>query len=168
MAGKKISELDTLSRDLDRLSAFEVVVDGVNYQTELGQITDYVRWGDSIILPVGDETTPIVSATGVFTFRMPYAFYITSVRASLTTAQASGSIFTVDINRNGVSILSPELTIDNTEKSSTTALVSAVVVQAVLDDENTITIDVDQIGDGTATGLKIYLIGYRYSYRDPD
>ena len=47
---------------------------------------------------------------------MPYAMTLTSVRASLNTAQTSGSIFTVDINESGSSVLSTKLTIDNTEK----------------------------------------------------
>ena len=41
---------------------------------------------------------------------------LTSVRASLSTAQTIGSIFTVDINESGSSVLSTKLTIDNTEK----------------------------------------------------
>jgi hypothetical protein len=86
---------------------------------------------------------------------------LTSVRASLTTAQASGSIFTVDINESGASILSTKLTIDNTEKTSVTAATPAVISDTALADDAEITIDIDQIGNGTATGLKITLIGTR-------
>jgi hypothetical protein len=92
---------------------------------------------------------------------MPYAMTVTAVRASLTTAQASGSIFTVDINESGTSILSTKLTIDNTEKTSTTAATPAVISDTALTDDAEITIDIDQVGDGTATGLKITLIGTR-------
>lgn len=108
-----------------------------------------------------DETTAITAGTGKVTFRMPHAMTLTSVRASLTTAQASGNIFTVDINEGGVSILSTKLTIDNTEKTSTTAVTAPVISDTALADDAEITIDVDQIGDGTATGLKVTLIGYR-------
>jgi hypothetical protein len=90
---------------------------------------------------------------------MPRAVTLTSVRASLTTAQASGSIFTVDINEGGTSILSTKLTIDNTEKTSTTAATPPVISDAALADDAEMTIDIDQIGNGTATGLKVYLIG---------
>ena len=45
------------------------------------------------------------SRNGKITFRMPYAMTLTSVRASLKTAQTSGSIFTVDINESGSSVL---------------------------------------------------------------
>lgn len=112
-----------------------------------------------IPIAVGDETTAITAGNGKVTFRMPCAMTVTAVRASLTTAQASGSIFTVDINEAGVSILSTKLTIDNTEKTSTTAATPPVISDAALADDAEITIDVDQIGASGAAGLKVYLIG---------
>jgi hypothetical protein len=114
-----------------------------------------------IQLAASDETTALTAGTAKVTFRMPYAMTVTAVRASLTTAQASGSIFTVDINESGASILSTKLTIDNTEKTSTTAATPAVISDTALADDAEITIDIDQIGNGTATGLKITLIGTR-------
>lgn len=106
-----------------------------------------------------DETTALAAGTAKVTFRMPRAMTLTAVRASLTTAQASGSIFTVDINESGVSILSTKITIDNTEKTSTTAATPPVISDANLADDAEITVDIDQIGNGSATGLKIWLIG---------
>jgi hypothetical protein len=114
---------------------------------------------ESIVVAASDETTALTAGTGKVTFRMPYAFTVTAVRASLTTAQTSGSIFTVDINEAGTSILSTKLTIDNTEKTSTTAATAAVVSDTALADDAEITVDIDQIGDGTAKGLKVMLIG---------
>lgn len=108
-----------------------------------------------------DETTALTAGTAKVTFRMPFAMTVTSVRASLTTAQASGSIFTVDINEAGTTIISTKLTIDNTELTSTTAATPAVISDSALADDASITIDIDQIGDGTAKGLKIWLIGTR-------
>jgi integrin beta 8 len=115
---------------------------------------------ESIIIAVGDETTALSTGTAKVTFRMPYAFTLTAVRASLTTAQSSGSIVTVDINEGGSSILSTKLTIDNSEKTSTTANNSPVISDASLADDAEITIDVDQVGVGGA-GLKVVLIGSR-------
>ncbi len=115
----------------------------------------------SIIIAASDETTALTTGSAKVTFRMPYAFTLTAVRASLTTAQTSGSIFTVDINDGGTTILSTKLTIDNTEKTSTTAATPAVISDTALADDAEITIDIDQIGDGTAKGLKITLIGTR-------
>jgi hypothetical protein len=119
------------------------------------------RLPTEIQLAASDETTALTAGTAKVTFRMPYAMTVTAVRASLTTAQASGSIFTVDINEGGASILSTKLTIDNTEKTSTTAATAAVISDSALADDAEITIDIDQIGDGTATGLKITIIGTR-------
>ncbi len=112
-----------------------------------------------IVLDVGDETTAITTGVAKKTFRMPHAMTVTAVRASLSTAQASGSILTVDINDGGTTILSTKLTIDNTEKTSTTAATAPVISDTALADDAEITINVDQIGDGTAAGLKVYLIG---------
>lgn len=108
-----------------------------------------------------DETTALTTGTAKVTFRTPTAFTLTEVRASLTTAQASGSIFTVDINQNGSSVLSTEITIDNTETTSVTATTPAVISTSAISDDAEITVDIDQIGDGTAKGLKITLIGTR-------
>jgi hypothetical protein len=114
-----------------------------------------------IRVAASDETTALTTGTAKVTFRMPYAMTVTSVRASLSTAQASGSIFTVDINEGGTTILSTKLTIDNTEKTSTTAATPAVVSDSALADDAEITIDIDQIGNGTAKGLKVTIIGTR-------
>lgn len=108
-----------------------------------------------------DETTDITAGAAKVTFRMPYAMTLTAVRASLTTAQATGSIFTVDINESGSSILSTKLTIDNTERTSTTAATPAAISDSSLADDAEITIDVDQIGATGARGLKVWLIGRR-------
>lgn len=113
-----------------------------------------------IEVAASDETTAIAAGTGKITFRLPYAFTLTEVRASLTTAQTSGNVFTVDINQAGSSVLSTKLTIDNGEKTSTTAATPAEISDADLADDAEITVDVDQIGDGTAKGLKVTLIGY--------
>lgn len=119
--------------------------------------------GSTQCIPIAcsDEVTALTAGTAKVTFRMPYAFTLTKVRASLTTAQSSGSIFTVDVNEYGTSILSTKITIDNTEKTSTTAAAQPVIADANLSDDSEITIDIDQIGNGTATGLKVYLIGVK-------
>lgn len=113
-----------------------------------------------LILSCSDETTALTAGTSKLTFRMPYLFLLSGVRASLNVAQASGSIFTVDVNAGGVSILSTKLTIDNTEKTSVTAAIQSVIVPGTIPDDTEITVDIDQLGDGTAAGLKLTLIGY--------
>lgn len=117
--------------------------------------------GDVIQAAVSDETTALTTGTSKITFRAPYAMYVTDVRASLSTAQTSGTILTVDINEAGSTIISTKLTIDNTEKTSTTAVAAPVISDAFIADDAEITVDIDQIGDGTAKGLKITIIGMR-------
>jgi hypothetical protein len=124
-------------------------------------VTNWVNLPTSEVISASDETTALTTGTAKVTFRMPYAMTVTAVRASLTTAQTSGNILTVDINEGGNSILSTKLTIENTEKTSTTATTPAVISDGALADDAEITIDIDQIGDGTATGLKVTLIGTR-------
>ncbi|RWB66584.1 hypothetical protein [Mesorhizobium sp.] len=118
----------------------------------------YANWEQMIA--ASDETTALTTGTKV-TFRMPRAITLTGVRASLTTAQATGSIFTVDIKKNGTTVLSTLLTIDNTEKTSVTAATAAVISVSSLADDDEITIVITQIGDGTAKGLKVTLYGTR-------
>lgn len=114
-----------------------------------------------IQVAASDENTALTTGTAKVTFRSPAKFTVTGVRASLTTAQTSGNIFTVDINKNGTSILGTKLTIDNTEKTSVTAATPATIVTTNIEDDSELTIDIDQIGDSTAKGLKITLIGTR-------
>lgn len=116
---------------------------------------------ESIIIAASDETSAITAATNKVKFRMSYAFTVSAVRASLSTAQSSGSIFTVDINESGTTILSTKLTIDNNETTSTTAATAAVISDTALADNAEISVDVDQIGNGTAKGLKVVIVGTR-------
>lgn len=113
-----------------------------------------------IQLDIGDETTAITTGTPKYTFRMFNDFVVSEVRASLSTAQSSGSIFTVDVKQNGSSIFSTLLTVDNTEKTSVTAATQHVLSTTDLVSDDEMTVDVTQIGNGTAKGLKVYLIGY--------
>jgi hypothetical protein len=115
----------------------------------------------TLTIAASDETTALTTGTAKVRFRMAYAMTLTGVRGSLSTAQATGSIFTVDINESGTTILSTKLTIDNTEKTSTTAAAAAVISDTALADDAEMTIDIDQVGDGTACGLKVTLIGTR-------
>ena len=129
-------------------------------QTKLKQ--DQLSLTENVVFQIAcsDNTTAITSGTSKAYFRSPYAFTVTAVRASLLTAQTSGSIFTVDINEGGTSILSTKLTIDNNEKTSTTAATAAVISDTAIADDAEITIDVDQAGTGPA-GLIVTIIGTR-------
>lgn len=112
-----------------------------------------------IIVAVGDETTAITTGVAKLSFRMPYAFTLTSVKSSLNVASTSG-IPTVDINEGGATILSTKLTIDANELTSVTAAAAAVISDAALAADALMTIDIDVAGTG-AKGLKVYLIGHQ-------
>lgn len=139
----------------------EVALDAATI-TSLGLADTAVQPAD-VIIPIGlaasDETTALTTGTAKVTFRMPFGLSVTEVRASLTTAQTSGSVFTVDINEAGSTILSTKLTIDNGEKTSTTAATPPVISDATLADDAEMTVDIDQVGDGTAKGLKVWILG---------
>jgi hypothetical protein len=121
---------------------------GANTQVELG-------------MAVSDETTELTTGTAKLTFRMPHAMSLTEVRASVGTAP-TGAVLTVDINETGSTILSTKLTIDATEKTSTTAAAPAVISDTALADDAEITVDIDTVGSTIAgAGLKIWLIGTR-------
>lgn len=103
-----------------------------------------------------DETTALTTGDGKITLRAPRAFTVTSVRASLSTASSSGAV-TVDINESGSTIFSTKVTIDQSEKTSTTAAASVLSDTSIADDAE-ITLDIDGAGTGAA-GLKIEIYG---------
>lgn len=115
---------------------------------------------ESFIIAISDETTDLTTGLKV-TFRMPYAFTASAVRASLTTA-ATGSLFIVDIQESGVTVLSTNISIDISEKTSTTAETAPVIDDADWADDAEITIIIDQIGSSDAgAGGKVTIIGER-------
>jgi len=113
----------------------------------------------AFLVAVSDELSVITTGTAKLTFRMPYGLTLTEVRASLTTASATGTV-TVDVNEGGVSVFSTLLTIDATESTSTTAAAAAVISDSALADDAEMTIDIDDAGSSAdAVGLKVTLIG---------
>jgi len=118
---------------------------------------------ECICLAISDETTSIVAGVDKIKFRMPYAFTVSKVKASLTVAAITGgnagTVF--DINESGVSILSTKLSIDQNELSTSTAAVAAVISDTVLADDAEITIDIDLVSGTAAKGAKVYIIGFK-------
>jgi len=116
---------------------------------------------ECFIIACSDESSDLETGTKV-TFRMPYAFTVTAVRASLTTAGTGGTLVTVDINEGGTTILSTKITIDASETTSTTASTPVVISDSALADDAQMTVDIDAIGSSNAgKGLKVYIIGNR-------
>ncbi len=170
------TEVQAYDADLAAIAALVSAADRLPYYTGAGAaaLATFTSYGrtllsaadSSVLKPIeflsialSDEATAITTGVAKVTMRMPYAFTLTAVRASLTAASSAG-LPTVDINEGGASILSTKLSIDATEKTSTTAATPAVISDASLADDAEITFDIDVAGTG-ATGLKIVLIGYR-------
>ncbi len=110
-----------------------------------------------IQIACSDTTTSLTTGTNKASFRMPFAATLTAVRASVLTA-STGSTIIVDINESGTSVLSTKLSLDASEKSSTTAAVPAVISDSALADDAEITIDFDQVGSSTpGAGLIVTL-----------
>lgn len=105
------------------------------------------------ILSCSDLVTALQVGTSTGYFRMLSACTVYEVRASLLTASSSGPV-TVDIKKNGTTILSTLLTIDQGETTSETAATPAVIsVPSAADDDN-FTVDITTAGVG-AKGLVV-------------
>ena len=120
---------------------------------------------ESFIIACSDETSNLTTGTKV-TFRMPYDFTITSVRASLTTAASSsedGQTTDIEITKEGSSIFSGDvkLNIDTEETTSVTAAsppsINSDVAGCNADDEIKITIN--NVLSTPGAGLKVAIIG---------
>jgi hypothetical protein len=125
-----------------------------------GAITaGYLPDSRQLVIACSDEASNLTVGTDKVTFRSPYAFTLTGVRASVNLAP-TGSAITVDINKNGTSVLSTKLSIDATQKTSLTSASPAVISDSSIANDSEITIDIDQIGSAIAgRGLKVVLIG---------
>ncbi len=160
--------IETADIQADAVTGAKIADDAINSEhytdgsVDLAHISTGAKT-EVIAIACGDETTATTAATAVVTFHMPYAFYLTGIKAGVTTAPV-GSVLTVDLNEAGSTCLTTKLTIDASEKTSATAATAAVIGGAgpALAADALMTIDVDGVGSSTAgAGLKVYLIGYQ-------
>lgn len=87
---------------------------------------------------------------------LPFTGAITEIGAYVDTAGVTG-LATIDVNLNGVTILSTKITIDSAEKSSRTAATPPVLSVTAVTVGDLITVDVDGIQTTIAKGLTIRL-----------
>ena len=130
---------------------------------EVDDLESYINAADvkTFCVKLGAIDGDVAAGTDIDYFRMPYAFTVTAVRASVFTAGTTDTIV-VDINEGGSTILTTKLSIDATEKTSTTAATAAVIGGAgpAIADDAEITFDVDSADTGnTGMGLTVCLIG---------
>lgn len=112
---------------------------------------------ESLIVAISDESTVLTSGAAKLTFRFPYAFTLSDVRATLTNASSLGAV-QIDVNASGASIFSTPITVDEGEKTSTTAAAPAALSDTSIADDEEITIDIDSPGSG-AKGAKVIFLG---------
>jgi len=89
-------------------------------------------------------------------FRLPSAFTVISVGAYTDVAGVTG-LLTIDINKNGVSILSTPITIESEEKTSATAETQPVVETPNIAANDIITVDIDGIQTTPGKGLVVWM-----------
>jgi hypothetical protein len=164
------SAADVLSAAAGEITADDAAADKIVFWDDSASKLTYLAMGDGVaidgttiyaqdwfVIAVSDEATDLATGTGKVYFRMPYAGTLLAVKATVNTAP-TGSTLICDINEAGSTILSTKLSIDASEKTSTTAAVPAVISDSALADDAEITIDIDQVGSTVAgKGLKVYL-----------
>lgn len=129
------------------------------------------RWTGSTYVEVSPNTIPIylqISCSDLITpltvgntksyFRSPTAFTLTEVRASLVEAQTDGDVIEIDITRDGISLFGKVISIENQQTTSLIGIPPEILISDIRDDDE-LKINIINIGDGTAKGLIVTLIG---------
>jgi len=110
-----------------------------------------------MVIACSDETSNLTVADAKVTFRAPFKFKITDVRANVNTAP-TGSTLAVRIREDNNTIFSTNLTIDASEFTSKTAAVPVVISDTDIADDAELKVDVMQIGSSVpGKGLKVHI-----------
>ena len=109
-------------------------------------------------IAASDKTTPITTLSDQLLFWTTREMTFSEVRASLDQPQATGARFTIDIKLDGVTIFSALLSFNNGEEVTFTSSIPAVMVTKTFPNNSKVTLDITQVGDGTAAGLIIYFV----------
>jgi hypothetical protein len=113
------------------------------------------------VIALSHEQSEISAQAAVLTVPVPKNIEVQSIVAWVNKASSSGNVV-VDINLDGVSVFSQELTIEEDEQSSETAATPYVLVQPNWDRGKVLTVDFDTVGAG-AEGAKLIISGQRRS-----
>ena len=91
-------------------------------------------------------------------FVIPFDGYVVSVGATVDTAGTT-NVTTVDINKNGITIMKTKVTVDSGEKTSRTAATPSIVNPTVqqFSTGDIFTFDVDSISTTPAKGLTVFM-----------
>ena len=150
IGGKKVKKIETPLPSIRKkvIEGMEIEsgnVIGLNLSRPLGY---------QILAPATD--TSVAANLGFFSIPATFdGWKITDVHAEVKTA-GSPNITTIDINKNGTSVLPTKLTIDTGETGSDTAATPATIIEdgsEFVNSYDVITVDVDVIADTPAVGL---------------
>lgn len=112
---------------------------------------------EPVIIACSDLTSDLATGTNVGYVASPKTGTISTVWISVLEAP-TGSVLTVDINKNGSTILSTKLTIDPTENTSLTAATAAVLSDTSVTKGDILAVDIDGVGSTTTgKGLITYI-----------
>ena len=111
-----------------------------------------------LTLPVTGIADVIADGTDQAYTVAPVAFTVTAVRAFVFVTNSSGGPLTIDIHKNGTTILSTPITIDDGDTTSEDATTPPVISDTAIAEGDVITIDVDS-GSNDAEGLIVMIIG---------
>lgn len=101
-----------------------------------------------LIFAATDEVNTITTTGQKISLRVPQSFQTTKIKVSVNTIGGAG--FSINIRYNGIIVQSI---------AQGSFLISNSVSSQSYTEDNIISCDVSNVGAGTATGLKIYLIG---------
>jgi hypothetical protein len=119
---------------------------------------------ETIMVALGDESTALTASTSVrkTSLRMPYAFTLTDIMATLGTA-GTGATVIMDVHMNGTSIMTTDkCDIETGEFTTETATTPPALTTTALTANALIELFVDQVGSTIAgASPTVYLIGNR-------
>lgn len=113
--------------------------------------------GITLQLACSDLISNLVPGDNKAYVRAPAAFEVSLIRASLLEASSYGPLI-IDIKKNGTSILSTLLTIDEGETTSVTAATPVAIDDADVEDDDVLSVEL--VDEGTeAVGLIVTIAG---------
>jgi hypothetical protein len=129
--------------------ALILVSDGSNWH-----IVGYSEGASYMIVQCVHNTTDLEVATDLALLTFPWKKTLVAVHAEVATAGTTG-VTTIDIHKNGTTILSTKITIDSGETGSDTAATAAVISDSAVAENDVYTFDVDGISTTAPKGLTV-------------
>lgn len=111
-------------------------------------------------IPITDKSSALATGESDQDFIVPYDLQNVYVAASISTVQTSGTVATIDVKRNGTTVLGTKITIDNNERHSFSASAQPVMSVTNLSKGDRLTFHKDAVGTG-GKGLSVYVFGYQ-------